>query len=389
MTPVAPTPALARLRATYPAPSEVRVLLHRGTCGDEAGAEAVRPALLAALGATPLIEAVCDGACWAAPAATVVRLGHRRRFAHLDSDPDAIATLTACVGGTCDDEYAGSGEVGVTARLGRTDGSLAGALAQGAYAGLAFALTLSPQAVAEAARAAGAVARGGPMARLEPSWREVPAPGAGADAPLLVFYAARDEAGRYLERHLIEGDPHRVIEGALIAAHATGVHAVALSAEGARALEALRRATDEARVAGIIAGSAFGAATAEVYLTEAEPGEDDGPLARRFEAAAAATVIFDAPPPPTAVLAITGSVPRPGVYEVPIDGATQWAGVLAMAGASPARVPALRLGGAGGIAPRIVRRDEFDRAVRWDDIEGGSVVALDREADDDAAGSQA
>ena len=370
MTPPAPNGALARLRATYPPLPQTRAVLHGGTCGATAAA-AVRASVQVALGTTPLVDGACDGACWATPAATVLRPGHRHRFAHLDRDADAIPALAACARGECDHEYAGSGEGGLTVRMGRTDGSLAAALAQGAYAALALALDMPPAGVVETAQLAGDLVRGGPMAALAPSWREVRA--LPTLPPMLVFYGARDEAGRVVERHLLEGDPHRVIEGALIAARATGVSAVALSVEGGRAFAALTAAADEARAAGIVEGDALGRQAAAVYVLEAEAASDGGPLARRYEQAAAATVLFDTPPPPTALLSVAGAVPRPGVYELPVDGSTQWAGVLALGGASPARVEAVRLGGPGAPA---VQRDAFDQVVRWQDVAAGTVFAV-------------
>src|SRR5439155_20974398 len=75
------------------------------------------------------------------------------------------------------------------------------------------------------------------------------------------------------------------------------------------------------------------------------------------ETLAAVTTVFDDPPPPTKLIPLSGAVARPGLYEIPVDGSTSWAGVLAMAGANPALVSAVLLGGPSG---RFVTPREFE-----------------------------
>ena len=75
---------------------------------------------------------------------------------------------------------------------------------------------------------------------------------------------------------------------------------------------------------------------------------------------------------------LSGAVPRPGLYEVPVDGSMHWAGVLAMAGANPARVQALLLGGPSG---RFVLPEEFDRPLELRALGAGGTVVLGPDAD--------
>src|SRR5690606_29709761 len=104
------------------------------------------------------VETACDGACWAAPAATVQRDGHQHRFARLDlvdlveGVPDE---LTSCLEGDCDDEYAGRGQYGLLERVGRNDGTFADVLARGGYAALAHAAGLDPARITGAVESAG------------------------------------------------------------------------------------------------------------------------------------------------------------------------------------------------------------------------------------------
>ena len=408
MSPAA-TPALARLRARFAPPEATRVLVHRGTCGDAVEAARVLDALRTALGARAAmaVETACDGACWAAPAAAVMRPGHRHRFARLDREP--ISPLIACLDGTCDDAYAGSGARGLLARVGRLDGSLADALAQGAYVALAHAVTRKPEEVIEAVQRAGLSGRGGAHFVTAQKWRlaaQNPAP------RVLVVNAEEGEPGVFKDRHLLEGDPHRLIEGVLIAAHAAGIAraVVYINGQARNARRAVDTAVEQARAAGLLDGGALGGAGVEIEVRSGAGGyvcgeesvilnsiEGERPVPRtkppfatdrglfgrptlinNAETLCAATTAFDDPPPPTKLIPLSGAVPRPGLYEVPVDGVTAWSGVLAAAGANPQRVRALLLGGPSG---RFVLPEEFDVPLDMRGLGAGGVVVLPLDAD--------
>ncbi|MDA0302180.1 MAG: NADH-quinone oxidoreductase subunit E, partial [Chloroflexi bacterium] len=101
-------------------------------------------------------------------------------------------------------------------------------------------------------------------------------------------------------------------------------------------------------------------------------------LINNAETLCAVTTIFDSPPPPTKLVPLSGDVPRPGLYEVPVDGNMTWAGVLAMAGVAPARVQALLLGGPSG---RFVLPEEFDAPLEMRGLGAGGTVVLGLGAD--------
>ena len=333
----------------------VRVLRHRGTCGDDAGAAAIALDALFRDTGVPVMDAACDGACWAAPAATVVRAGHRHRFARLDRGvPPALA---ACVGGMCDEPQAGTGVGGLTARLGRNDGTLADVLAQGAYAAAAIAARLPATRVVEVARSAG---------------RTVPA---SAGDTLVV--RAHDAPGAVAARHLVEGDPHRLIEGILVAARATGAGRARVCIEDARARAAFERALADASAAGILDGSALTGdpVVIEVTTDDASAGIEPG---GDVEALCALTTIFDSPPPPTRLVSLSGDLARFGLVEVPLDGNTTWAGLLATAGVMPARVQALLV---GGTSRRLVLPADYDTPLSIDALGDGVVRVLSPDAD--------
>lgn len=356
MTRVPPTPALARLRSEFAATTPARVVLHRGTCGNATRADGEWHVLRSALGET-LVEGACDGACWAAPSATVQREGHQHRFARLgDTVPEQ---LTRCLAGDCDDEYAGRGEYGILERLGRQDGTFEDAVIHGAYAALAQASAVGTDRTMDAIRTSSYAVR----YSLPPL------------SDLLTVAAENDGPANFTDRHLLEGDPHRVIEGILVACIATGAaHArIHLGGQPAAAREAFADALEQARRHGILDGSILGGRATEIEVSDS-PAEEP---AISIEAASALTTVFDRPPPPTRLVALSGAVPHPALYEVPVGGATTWTGILAMAGATPGLVPGLLVGADGEIVPR----EAFEDVVAPDALGDGVMIVLPRDAD--------
>jgi NADH:ubiquinone oxidoreductase subunit F (NADH-binding) len=370
LLPVQRAAPLDRLRARYAAAPDVRLLVHRGTCGDAAGAPAILEQLREALPDAVIAETACDGACWAAPAATVIRNAHVHRFARLDRGiPGEIA---ACLGGVCADDYAGRGERGLTARLGRHDGSLGEALGYGAYATLAAIAGAPAETVVALVQSAVVTDRGGSHADTARAWRDALA----ARTPrVLVVQVADAEPGVTIARHLVEGDPHRVIEGILIACR--GIEAdravVVLGADVDRSHATLLGAIEEARVAGLLDGSALGSGAVTIEVGAEAPAG----IVEHVETLCALTMILEEQPPPTKLLSLAG-VPRPGVYEVPVDGATTWAGLLALAGANPSRTQGMI---AGGPAYRLVLPEEYEEPLSLRALGSGGIRALPLDAD--------
>ena len=404
---------LARLRERYPAPRLPRVLIHRGTAGDALGVEAYGDAIREALGpgADAVSDAASDGANWAAPSATVFHGTFTRRFDRLDLN--GIDEVVACFQGDCGDEanYAGTGGRGLTARLGRNDGTLGDVLSQGAYSALDRALGVTSAQLLDAIEAGGFTGRGGAHFPVAMKWRL--AAGHSDEPRMLVVNAEEGEPGVFKDRHLLEGDPHRLIEGILLAHHAVGFEAAYVyingQARGARA--AFERALEDAREAGILDGSAWDRSFGlEIHVRSGAGGyvcgeesvilnsiEGERPVPRykppyatdrglfdrptvinNAETLCAVTTVFEHPPPPTKLVSLSGDVPRPGLYEVPVDGATTWAGLLAMAGANPQQVQAILLGGPSGV---FVMPGQFEDALEMRTLGAGGTVVLGRDAD--------
>lgn len=136
--------------------------------------------------------------------------------------------------------------------------SLAEYQAGGGYQGLKKALDMSPAAIIAEVKASGLVGRGGAAFPTGVKWEgAVSAPG---ERRYAVCNADESEPGTFKDRILMEDDPHRVIEGLLIAAYAIGADKGYLYVRGEypQAAQALESALDEARQAGFLGNSVFG-----------------------------------------------------------------------------------------------------------------------------------
>lgn len=136
-----------------------------------------------------------------------------------------------------------------------------GYLASGGYASLSkIANGLSPADVLEQVKDSGLKGRGGAGFPTGLKWSFVPM-GAGAPSQkYLVINADEMEPGTFKDRLLMEGDPHLLIEGMIIAAYtiqATRAF-IFLRGEYTVAQKALARAIDEARAAGYLGRDLLG-----------------------------------------------------------------------------------------------------------------------------------
>ena len=121
----------------------------------------------------------------------------------------------------------------------------------GAYVGLAKAREIGSAGILDVVEKAGLRGRGGAGFPAGFKWRAA----AKETSPIKYVVANADEgdAGTFIDRMLIEGDPHSLIEGMLIAAEAIGAtygH-VYLRSEYPEARVILQQAIDDARAAGL------------------------------------------------------------------------------------------------------------------------------------------
>jgi NADH-quinone oxidoreductase subunit F len=133
--------------------------------------------------------------------------------------------------------------------------------ANGGYIGLRKAIALSPEAVIEEIKASGLVGRGGAAFPTGIKWESTAM--ALGQPKYVVCNADESEPGTFKDRVLMEGDPHRIIEGMVIAAYAVKAQKgyIYVRGEYPNAYQALQEAVDQAMSAGYlgvgILGSGF------------------------------------------------------------------------------------------------------------------------------------
>lgn len=280
----------------------------------------------------------------------------------------------------------------VLAQCGRIDpGRIDDALAAGAYQQLERVLEQNnPASVIDTVRRSGLRGRGGAGYPTGLKWATVAAmPG---DTKVVVCNADEGDPGAFMDRTLMEGDPHTLLEGMAIAAFAVGAEQgfIYVRAEYPLAIERLQAAIAATKARGFlgaaIAGSRFsfdidlrvgagayvcGEETALIHSIEGQRGvprprppypAESGVFGRptlinNVETFGTIPALLrlgvEAYGSGTKVFSLTGHVRRSGVLEVPI-GTTLRTIVETMGGGAPLgqRIKAVQTGGpSGGCVP--------------------------------------
>ncbi|MEV6177314.1 NADH-ubiquinone oxidoreductase-F iron-sulfur binding region domain-containing protein [Streptomyces sp. NPDC052015] len=349
----------------------------------------------------------CLGLCERAPAALAIRAGDPVRTAVSAPATVREAVLAATAPDSAPEEppavaavpQAGDAGLLLLGRVGVVDpSSLDDYRAHGGYSALRRAFALGPAGVIREVTDSGLVGRGG---AAFPTGRKWQATASQPDHPhYLVCNADESEPGTFKDRVLMEGDPYALVESMTIAAYAVGAHRgyLYLRGEYPRAIHRMQHAVDQARARGLLGddilgqGYAFdieirrgagayicGEETALFNSIEGYRGEPRSkppfpvekglfgkPTAENnvetlvnvlpilTMGAAAYAAIGTGRSTGPKLFCVSGSVERPGVYELPF-GATLGE-LLARAGVR-GRLRAVLLGGAAG---GFVRPDEID-----------------------------
>jgi NADH-quinone oxidoreductase subunit F len=251
-----------------------RLAVGLGSCGLAVGADETYETLREEVARRRLpftvVAAGCNGLCWAAPVVEVLRDGEPRlTVSHVRGD--AIPSLLNALGANAAVAGADTAATVLAAqhrvlleRCGMADPhDITDAIRHGTYATLADALEIGdPERVIEEVRTAGLTGRGGAYFQTAIKWRACrDAPGA---PKFMIVNGEEGEPGIFKDRHLLEGDPHRLLEGLLLAAFAIGASRAILYVHGEADLAAARlaRALTQAREWGLVGegilGSGFG-----------------------------------------------------------------------------------------------------------------------------------
>ncbi len=259
-----------------------RIVIGLGSCGIAAGGRRVQDAVQQYLRASGLVAQVgitgCLGLCYR-EVLVEVEGGALGRCLYGDVTPELLPALLdghlragvplaghlISRGETyvAERDFFAHQERLVLGRCGRIDPeSLEDYVAHGGYQALARALaTSSPAAVLGEIETSGLRGRGGagfPTARKWRLARDTP-----ASLRYVVCNADEGDPGAFMDRNLLEGDPHSVLEGMILAAWAIGAaHGIVyVREEYPLAVERLDRAVAQARAAGwlgdAVGGSGF------------------------------------------------------------------------------------------------------------------------------------
>ena len=263
------------VRARRAESGRTRLLVATGSCGLARGAAATRDALRDAVGRAGLAATVedgaCSGLCHAQPVVDVLTPGVPPLSVERVT-PDRVPALLRLLRGAADHGLAtsawphathavfGGQERVLAERWGVIrPGSLDDALLAGSYAALAGALDGgNPGAVVAAVKAAGLLGRGGAYFPAAVKWEGCRA--ARGAPKYLVANGEEGEPGIFKDRHLMEADPHRLLEGMLLAAYAAGASQGILYVHGEAGLSAERcaEALREAHAAGLLGSRVLG-----------------------------------------------------------------------------------------------------------------------------------
>ena len=133
------------------------------------------------------------------------------------------------------------------------------AIARGAYRGAIHALTqMTPEKVVEEVTASGLRGRGGAGFPTGRKWDT--ARRRESAAKYVVCNADEGDPGAFMDRSVLEGDPHAVLEGMLIAAYAIGAREgfIYVRSEYPLAVAAIEHAIGEAEKNGLLGDNVFG-----------------------------------------------------------------------------------------------------------------------------------
>jgi NADH-quinone oxidoreductase subunit F len=131
-------------------------------------------------------------------------------------------------------------------------------IARGGYSGLEKALAMTPPAVLEEVKKSGLRGRGGAGFPTGMKWelcRNVP-----VDTKYIICNADQGDPGAFMNRSLIEGDPHSILEGMIIGAYVIGAVEgyIYVRAEYPLAVQQLEHAIGKAREYGLLGRNIMG-----------------------------------------------------------------------------------------------------------------------------------
>ena len=249
----------------------MRIVIGEGSCGIAAGAEKVRQALLNYdLGGAEVSITGCIGMCYLEPIVDIYEGEKLTRLVKVSPDDAENIADYAKTGDTSkieklivsdeDSEFLTKQTRIALRRCGIINPDEVSAFLEAdGYTALKKCLTeLSPEEVIDIIKISGLAGRGGAGFPTWFKWNA--ARQSEGDVKYLICNADEGDPGAFMDRAVIESDPHTLIEGMLIGAYAIGAqHAIVyVRAEYPLAIKRLNRAIEQAKEQGIIGENIFG-----------------------------------------------------------------------------------------------------------------------------------
>ena len=201
-----------------------------------------------------LVTAGCDGACHDAPKIVVVDSGGSK-YTHARVESKELISIIENykTNSQNDDSFLERQTRIALERCGEIDSTdINDYLINDGYNGLATALTMTPEEVITTVINSGLRGRGGAYFPAGQKWKG--ARSVKSKDRYLVVNCEEGEPGIFKDRHLMEGIPHRLIEGAIIASYASSVSEafVYINAEAHLSTQRMQLAIDQARSQGFL-----------------------------------------------------------------------------------------------------------------------------------------
>lgn len=250
----------------------MRIVVGEGSCGIAAGAEKVRQALLNQdLNGASVSIAGCIGMCYLEPIVDIYTDNNELKRLVRVNEADAVKIA----------EYTKTGDDAVIENLLVSDDdkeflskqtrialrrcgiinpeSIDEFIASDGYSALKKAVTtMTPEEVIEVIKTSGLAGRGGAGFPTWFKWNA--ARQSEGEEKYLICNADEGDPGAFMDRAVIESDPHNLIEGMLIAAYAIGATnaVVYVRAEYPLAIKRLEKAIKDAEEKGYLGNNIFG-----------------------------------------------------------------------------------------------------------------------------------
>ena len=248
----------------------MRFLLGYGSCGIASGADSVLSGLNEAFSGTNfLVEKVgCNGLCFAEPIVEVITdNGESILYGRLNRESAVKLAESAKSGVLTDDNRLSEEELAflkgqkriVLSGCGKVNPeSIDSYIENGGYNALKKALSIGADKIIEEIKISGLRGRGGAGFPTHIKWQS--ARNSQSDEKYIVCNADEGDPGAFMDRAVLEGDPHRVLEGMMIAGIAVGAETgiIYVRAEYPLAVKRLKIAINEMREKGILGENIFG-----------------------------------------------------------------------------------------------------------------------------------